>query len=433
MVIAREYFTRVRKRSFLVLTILVPILFAGLIFGSAYLMTQSSRDMRILVKDESGGLFENKIRGLDIGESLVFKYNNDSTLSVDDLKQVYSIQGYDGLMVIDATDFKQANGFTYYSDNHLGAINQAHIEKALTDRWRELVAQDLSIENADLDRLNEQIEIRKVINDESAAVGSTEAGTALGYIMGFLIYMYLIYYGIMVMRGVIEEKANRIVEVVISSLKPFQLMMGKILGIGAVGLTQFSIWAILILAINFVLSILFGGSLSDMETSSQMNSGISNASPEELSAIIREAMVSINWARIIFSFIFYFVFGYILYAALFAVVGSAVSDDGEANTFTFPIMLPIIASFVMMSGVVQEPNSSLAIWSSMIPFTSPILMLSRIPFDIPWYQQLISMFILVVSCLTVVWLAARIYRVGILMQGKKASFKEIWKWMRHSV
>ncbi len=267
---------------------------------------------------------------------------------------------------------------------------------------------------------------------------SFDVANGIGYITGFLIYITLFIYGTMVMRGVMEEKTNRIAEVIISSVKPFQLMMGKILGIGAVGLTQFLIWIILIGVISTVLSSMIPPEVLEQV---QQNNGQVPGSSQQGSEVIRNlaeaqnSLSSINWGLVIFSFVFYFLGGYLFYAALFAAVGSAVNEDPQdAQSMTFPVIMPIILAIVIMINAINDPGGSLATWSSIIPFFSPIVMMARIPFGVPdtvpYWQLGLSMAFLVLGFLFTTWLSAKIYRTGILMYGKKPSWKEMIKWIR---
>ena len=235
------------------------------------------------------------------------------------------------------------------------------------------------------------------------------------------------------MRGVAEEKTNRIIEVIISSVRPFQLMVGKIVGIGLVGLTQFLLWLVLGIGVNFLIATLFKENLAEMQ---QMQSGVSQAadpSSRDILLGLFNGFGEVNLFRIITGFIFYFVFGYIFYGAQFAALGSAVTDEGDTQSLSFPVTIPIIVSIFLMASTLAQPNSSLAIWSSMIPFSSPIVMMARIPFGVPIGQQIASMLILVLSSVFMIWLAGRIYRIGILIQGKKISLKEVFKWMFYHV
>jgi ABC-2 type transport system permease protein len=253
----------------------------------------------------------------------------------------------------------------------------------------------------------------------------------IGSVMGLLIYITIFMYGTMVMRSVMEEKTNRIMEVIISTIKPFQLMMGKIVGVGLVGLTQFFIWGVLLFGFTFIASLFLGaGFSSPPPTMGQMGAEqqLSNADVDNLRHVVEE-ILSANWFKIISSFVLYFIGGYFLYASLFAAIGSAVSEDmAEGQTLTIPITIPVAISFYIAMASLENPNSTLAIVSSYIPFFSPIVMTTRLGFDPPYWEILLSLILLYATCILCVWIASRIYRVGVLMYGKKVTFKELAKW-----
>jgi ABC-2 type transport system permease protein len=426
-IIQREYITRVKKKSFILLTLLLPVLIGVTMIAMVIIATNAGEKLTIAVKDESG-LFEDKFRGMDIGESLRFKYLTNNPQSADSLVRIYNDAGYDGLLHIPAIDIDKPLGITYYSDVEMGITTQRHIEKAIAEEIRKRVLEREQYDIELIDKLGADITIEKIINDEKKS-GSTALAGGFGYICGLLIYIFLIVYGAMVMKSVTEEKTNRIVEVLVTSVKPFQLMIGKIIGIGAVGLTQFVLWGFLTFSIQSLLGIFMGDKLVEMQSMQSAGQMNNMSESTKLLADISAAFSELDIARILFSFVFYFIFGYLFYASQFAAIGAAMTDDSDAQSFTFPITIPIIISMVLMSVTLQQPFSSAAYWGSMLPFSSPIIMITRIPFHVPWWEQLLSMFILVISSLGMVYLAAKIYRVGILIQGKKVSFKEIGKWI----
>jgi ABC-2 type transport system permease protein len=276
--------------------------------------------------------------------------------------------------------------------------------------------------------LNKPVDIEKIINNEHKKGGSEIAGI-FGYACGFLIYIFLIVYGAMVMRSVTEEKSNRIVEVLVTTVKPFQLMIGKIIGIGAVGLTQFVLWGIFTFGINTLIPIFMGDKMLAMQAMQQSQQVANAPDSTKILMEITNAFHDMALGRIAFSFVFYFIFGYLFYASQFAAIGAAMTDDSDAQSFTFPITIPIIISMILMSATLSQPFSTTAFWGSMLPFSSPIIMITRILFHVPWWEQLLSMFILLICSLGMVYVAAKIYRVGILIQGKKITFKEIAKWI----
>ena len=426
-IIQREYITRVRKKSFILLTLLLPILIGLFMVVMIYIGSNAQEKLTIAVKDESG-LFEDKFRGMDVGESLRFTYLTDNHQSLDSLKNMIALTDYDGLLYIPNLKLEKPAGIAYYSENKLGLTTEDHIIDNLSEAIRDKA---LSARNYNIDTIaffDKKISIEQ-FNAKNERKGSSEIAGLFGYLCGFLIYIFLIVYGAMVMRSVTEEKTNRIVEVLVTTVKPFQLMIGKIIGIGLVGLTQFAGWAILTVAINMILPIFLGDKMIELQTMQQSSQMTSASESMQMVNEILLAFKSMNWGRMLFSFVFYFIFGYIFYASQFAAIGAAMTDDSDAQSFTFPITIPIIISMVLMSVTLSQPFSSAAYWGSMLPFSSPIIMMTRIPFQVPWWEQLISMFILLISALGMVYVAAKIYRVGILIQGKKISFKEIGKWI----
>jgi ABC-2 type transport system permease protein len=293
---------------------------------------------------------------------------------------------------------------------------------------------------------NVSVQTKKL--DEFGVEKGTSTGIAmvLAYILGFLMYMLVFIFGAQVMRGVIEEKTSRVVEVIISSVKPIQLMMGKIIGIALVGLTQFLIWIILTASLAMVIktTILQKTNITEISQSVPQNlmSGnrqaattaqASEISPQlaELSKMFDNA-INQRWGLIIICFIFYFITGYLLYASIFAAIGSAVDNETETQQFMLPVTIPILLGLMVAMGTMQNPESPLSFWCSMIPFTSPIVMMARIPFDVPGWQIAVSMVIMLITFAAFVWMAAKVYRTGILMYGKKTSWKEMWKWLRYS-
>lgn len=425
-IIQREYTTRVKKKSFIILTLLMPVLVGIMTLSMMVLAAKSSEKLNIVVLDESR-LFQDKFRGLDQGEALRFTYL-DSSVGFDVLKRNYQ-EEYDGMLHIPTLDLDRPLGITYYSDNELGLATEERINTAINEEIRRRVLLKNNYDEALIDKLDKgNININKIIKNEKKE-GSTEIAAGIGYICGFLIYIFLIVYGAMVMKGITEEKSNRIVEVLVTAVKPFQLMMGKIIGIGAVGLTQFLLWGLLTFGVQFLIGIFFQDQLQNLQHLQDTGRMASASESQQMALNVMNGLGQLNYMRIIFSFIFYFLFGYIFYSAQFAAIGAAMTDDSDAQSFTFPITIPIIISMVLMSVTLQQPQSSAALWGSYLPFSSPIIMMTRIPFNVSWGQQLLSMLILVVSSIGLVWVAAKIYRVGILIQGKKVTFKEIGKWV----
>ncbi len=414
LIIKREYLVRVRKRSFIIMTILGPLLIAGIIILPTYLAMQG-HDERIIALYEENTFFSSKLEDTDNLHFVKIPFEE-----VNIIKEDFSASSYYALL-----DIKDAENFALYSNQQVSLSVQSEIEGKLSDILQREKLKLAGIDLQILEGVTTQIEVKTIIiGEEGETTGNAEVSFGIGFMCGILIYMFIFMYGTMVMRGVIEEKTSRIVEVIISSVKPFQLMMGKILGVALVGLTQFMLWIILTIIISSFAEVLF----FDMSAIAAENSEMG----QEQSVIVSELLKSlagINIAQLLISFVFYFLGGYLLYSALFAAVGSAVDAEADTQQFILPITIPLILSFILMQPVMNNPDGVLAYWLSLIPFTSPIIMMVRLPFGVSNAELILSMALLVVGFLATTSLAAKIYRTGILMYGKKASYKELWKWL----
>lgn len=422
LIIQREYTSRVKTKSFIISTILVPLTFIIIIAASIFVALYGNDKLTIAVKDDSG-LFEDKFRGLDQGETLLFKYQR--TASLEELKEEVKSGNFSGVLHIPDINLDQPKGIKYFGNNQLGPQTQSTISNALTDVIKAQVLKREGYNSELIDKLNEKVPFESIIK-EKEKTGMTEVASGLGYAMGFIMYMFIFIYGAMVMKGVAEEKTTRIVEVMLSSIKPIQLMIGKVLGIGLVAFTQSILWFGALIGIQFLMGIIFAEQLNEM--AALQASGTGGTSETAILEAL-ETFKSLDLSRITFSFFFYFIFGFLFYGAQFAAVGAAVTDDTDANSYTMPIAMPIIVAIIIMNVAVQQPDSNIAVWSSMIPFFSPVVMLARIPFEISIWEQIISMGLLIAGSVFMLWLAARVYRVGILIQGQKVSFKDIGKWI----
>ncbi len=428
LIVQREYLTRVKKRSFILTTILTPLAFGLFAVVVGFIFRYESDDLkRIAIIDK-----EDILGAISDEDNLIFKFED---ASLEEMKKTYVEKNYDAIMVIPPLKNLQDTRLTvfYYSDDPLGLDMRFMVENKLQKSIRKYKITALNLDAKELESLDTKVSINPEPIDDSKADTSPMAagvGAAIGGVMGFIMYFVVFFYGSMVMRSVMEEKTSRIVEVMISSVKPFQLMMGKIIGVGGVGLTQLIIWAILIPIISMVVQGVFG---FDLESSSDMSAAASQIDPDDMQAMAAQIMAEIkalNWWAIFPLFLFYFLGGYFLYASLFAAVGSAIGDDlGEGQSLTIPITIPVILALYIMMVVIKAPQSSLATWSSIFPFFSPIVMPSRLAFSPPLWEVIVSMLVLIITSLFFVWLSARIYRIGILMYGKKASFKELGKWL----
>ena len=446
VIIKREYVTRVRKKSFIIMTILAPVLMAAIIIVPTLIMMNQSGDLKkIAVIEDNSDLFKGVVKNTKDAE---FVYLENT--KVEDLKKTFEKAGYYGILYISPELVNTPNAVYIISKKQPPIGLLQHIEGSLK---KEIERQKLLAYKIDnLDDIMKNIETNVTIQtkklDESGVEKGTSTGIAmaLAYILGFLMYMLVFIFGAQVMRGVIEEKTSRVVEVIISSVKPIQLMMGKIIGIALVGLTQFMIWIFLTVGIVTVLktTILPKSGITEISQSMPQNlmsgnqqvAGTTTAaqiSPQlaEFSQMFDNAMNQ-PWGLIIICFIFYFITGYLLYASVFAAIGSAVDNETETQQFMLPVTIPIILALMVAMGTMQNPESSLSFWCSMIPLTSPIVMMARIPFGVPGWQIVISMVLMLVTFGAFVWMAAKVYRTGILMYGKKTSWKEMWKWLRYS-
>ena len=414
LIIKREYLVRVRKKSFIVMTIVGPLLMAALMIVPTYLANET-QELRTIAIEEDGYEFTNKIEDTDL-----LHFSKIPTEEAILLKNNFSESNYYALLYI------KENNFTLYSDQQISLSVSKSLEKQLE---KIIEHQKLKAAGIDLDILSKaessvQITTKIISKDGNTTNSQAEASMGIGFICGILIYIFIFMYGTMVMRGVIEEKTSRIVEVIISSVKPFQLMMGKILGVALVGLTQFALWILLTIAIASVAELMF------MDTSS-MTSEVNSAEQSILLSEISNLASGINLVQIFFSFIFYFLAGYLMYSSLFAAVGSAVDAEADSQQFVLPITIPLILAFILIQPVMENPDGILAFWMSIIPFTSPVIMMVRLPFGVANWELALSMVVLVLSFVLTTQLAGKIYRTGILMYGKKTSYKELWKWLSY--
>ncbi|MBP7273391.1 MAG: ABC transporter permease [Saprospiraceae bacterium] len=432
LIIKREYLTRVTKKSFILTTILMPLGIALFTLTAGMIMSyEGNESVKIWVVDESN-ILNNALKD---ETNLHFTF---SKMSLEQAKKNFNAKQFDGILYLPPLADLTVKDFSiyYYSDNKLSLELMNKIDNKISDSVREykIAAQQLNKDVLESLKTAIKIDPEPLTGEgEDESVLRTFIAAAIGGFMGMVMYLVVFIYGSMVMRSVMEEKMNRIIEVIISSVKPFQLMLGKILGVGAVGLTQIAVWAVLIPVVLVVTNFVLG---TDTSPTVGMNPGdlaAAGIDPEEATSQIKQAISELqmqNWWLIVPCFIFYFICGYILYASLFAAIGSAVGDDlGESQSLTIPITIPVILALYIMFVAVRAPNSSLAIWASIFPLFSPIVMPARLAFNPPVWQLLLSMLTLVATCLAFVWMSGRIYRIGILMYGKKVTFKEISKWM----
>jgi len=430
LVTMREYLTRVKNKTFILTTLLTPLGLLVFFVAVGFVMSTGSDTVKVINVTDVGNLLG---KNLESRDNLSFVFTDEN---VETLKGKYKDGGFDGILEVLPFEDSLSKTFTvnYHSDDQLAMDESYAIESAISNKVRDFKLKKLNLDEATLKSIDTDITIQPftILKDKKISSITTIVSSAIGAIVGYAMFFIILVYGSQVMRSVMEEKINRIVEVLISSLKPFELMMGKVLGVGLVGLTQIGIWMILMPLIFFLASTFLGLDATNMDsinTGNMQTDEIMMSSKGKIAQVMVEIQ-SMNWYLILPLTLFYFIAGYFAYAALFAAVGSAVGEDiNEAQSLTIPIMMPLMFAFYIGISAMNAPDSSLAVWSSMIPLFSSIVMPVRLPFDPPWWQIAISVVSLIIFTIALVWFAGRIYRVGILMYGKKASLKELVKWV----
>lgn len=436
LIIQREFITRVKKKSFIIMTVLMPFIFAALVFVPIWLASiEDDEQQAVAICDTTGhyaGLFkdDNNYRFVPVADADNNAYYSDTT----QYKAVISIT--DNLV-------RNPKGITIYSNKEVPAGLIAYTENVLNEDVRKTKLEATGIQG--IEKIIKDIDTRVTVStvkrsaDGSATKSDTNIAIMAGFVLTFLIYMFVMSYGGMVMSSVMEEKTNRIVELMVSSVKPFQLMMGKIIGISLVGFVQLFIWGIMLFAIIFAAGQIFGFSSAETQQAvmaSQM--GGMGMTPEAAalaqtseSGQIYSAIANLPYAEMGILFILYFIGGYLLYASFFAAVGASVNEQEDSSQFMMPVVFIMIFGLYAAIGSAENTDGPLAFWASIFPLTSPIVMMIRIPFSVPVWQEILSLGLLYGTAIFLVWASARIYRVGILMYGKKPSFKEMIKWMRY--
>ncbi len=433
LIVWREFITRVRKRSFILGTLLAPlgllVYFLVIIGLSSY---SGGGELKVAVLDEADMLGP-------IPDDKGVHYIPAADRSLDELKKAVEDGTYNGILRIPALGNMQQKNLTvfYYSDKKLPPEKSEFIEDRIEEKLRDFKIDSLGIDRRNLDVLDTKVAIdpEKLDGSEDDQSQYTAAvGLAIGGIMAFVMFFMVLMYGQMVMRSVMEEKTNRIVEVMMSSVKPFELMLGKILGVGAVGLTQVLSWTVLSTLVTLLVPMIMDIDPQQLQQSAPAGAGAAQINPEEAQAEglrIFAELSKQNWGLIAFAFTIFFLGGYFIYSSLFAAIGSAMSDDmGEGQALTLPVTLPIVLAFYITAFAgIRNPDSGLMVFTSLFPLFSPIAMPFRMAFDPPWWQVALSLVLVVAAAVFFVWLAGRIYRVGILMYGKKVTLREIGKWM----
>lgn len=441
IIINREYMSRVKKKSFLILTFVTPIFMVALMFVPAWIMTLKDDTAKTIVIVDKSNQLRTVFEDTDI-YTFVFSDDNIDNVRERELQAKKKDKSLTAVLYVGENIIDNPNDFILYSDKQINVELKDYLTSKLNNFIRESRIKALDIPDFESvmkdTKVNANITTVKWDGDGKEKRASAEMALIIGMIGAFMIYIFIMSYGSQVMQGVMQEKTSRIVEVIISSVKPFELMMGKVIGIALVGLTQFTIWIVATMILAGVASTFFGvdlGSTTNMpETTMQLSNDLASTD-NDATAIINDIMQdlsSFNFVKVLLLFLFYFLGGYLLYASFFAAIGSAVDNETDTQQFMMPITLPIIISIFIGMYAAQNPDSALAFWGSIIPLTSPIVMMGRIAYDVPTWELVLSMFLLIISFIGTIWLAGKIYRTGILMYGKKVTWKELWKWLRVS-
>lgn len=420
LILKHEYITRVTKKSFIIMTLLGPILiglFYGTIAGISYYQLSNTVSRKVIVHDPYNSL-KNRLPDSSANYNFLFSSDPGSAKNL--------IEKEEADLFLDIRNIK-GDSIDLVAKKSLSISDKQDLKSLLSNHYFNNKLSEKGLSSGMIDSLKTKI----TMSDQllSGKTSGTEVKSGIGYAGAFIIYLFIFMYGVMIMRGVTEEKNNRIVEIIVSAVKPFELMMGKILGVALVGLTQFMAWIVLSSILVLVMTATVIGSQVDPESLQQISQ---QSTPENLGAMsgILAQFSSLNIFKVITGFVLFFFGGFLLYSSLFAAIGSAVDSDTETQQFMFPVSMPLIFGLVIAQiAVLKDPNSSLAFWCSMIPFTSPVVMMVRLPFDVSWMEIFSSALILFASFIIIVWLAGKIYRIGILSYGQKASYKQLFKWL----
>jgi ABC-2 type transport system permease protein len=418
LIIKREYLSRVRKKSFIIMTLLTPLFMIGIFVVPTLLAYNNEEQSSVVIIDENNFselefVSTKSIKYIELEESH-FEQNKSSLIDAFDF--LLHIPKVDSLPQIE-------NSIEVYSENQMSLSIKLNIENEIDKQLTNIYLVKNGIDLDKIKNSESKTSLKTFVVDEEGqnTAGNSEASFGIGLAGGFLIYIFIFMYGTMVMRSVIEEKTNRIVEIIISSVKPFELMFGKIISVALVGLSQFVMWIIL----GSVFLLIANGLLSTEVDFTNLSAN------EGIASEINASLMALPIKTLLITFLIYFLGGYLLYGSLFAAIGSASDQETDSQQFIVPITIPLILSFILVQVIIDNPHSGLAYWLSMIPFTSPIIMIARIPFGVPIHELILSITLLILGFLFTTWLAGKIYRVGILMYGKKISYKELWKWLKY--
>lgn len=432
IIIKREFLNRVQKKSFLLVTILTPLVFPAIFAGMIWFAVnekKSAEAKEVIVLDESG----------------IFSFESDARYkftkmegSLDQGKKSLTEGELFGFLHIPSIDIYNPQGITLYTRTSPSMSTMSDFKSTIERQIKDVKLTETGVDRELIKRLETKVTIGTLNVSETGVEKESDAGVTfgIGYGLSFLIYLFIFIYGAQVMQGVLDEKTSKIVEVIVSTVRPFQLMMGKVVGVASVGLLQFLIWAVLIGVSSVVIMSAFGLTQGDMEA---VQGGMNGMATQEMTSELQSdeqvqkmmsVVMGIPYFYILSVFLFYFLGGYLLYGALFAAVGSAVDNIQDAQQFTFPITMPMIIGFIgSIAFVLQDPTSSISFWLSIIPLTSPVAMMARIGFGVPAWELALSMVLLILGFIFTIWVAGRIYRIGILMHGTKINYKILFKWM----
>ncbi len=432
LIIQREYLTRVKKKSFIIMTLIGPVLMAAIMIIPIWLTTMQTGDDKLIGVIDKTQSYQDVLKNT---ENMAFAYLSDASL--DSLKKNFNESPYYAILYIPVSGDSIPQEVSIFSEKQPSIDVKMHISDVLEKEIERRKLKKMGIKPQVLNDIESKVEVSTIRWKESgeAEKSSTEIYMAIGFISAFLIYMFIFFYGAQVMRGIIEEKTNRVVEIIISSVRPFQLMMGKIVGIALVALTQFMLWVILTFLLVSIASVFFIGDMQTTPmtapaTDTQMVQ-MPDTGNQEINQVLG-MIQNIPFGQIVIGFIFYFLGGYLLYASLFAAIGSAVDSEADTQQFMLPVTIPLILAIMVAQPVVASSGEGpLAFWFSIIPFTSPVIMMIRIPFEVPVWQLILSIALLILTFIGSTWMAGKIYRTGILMYGKKISYKELWKWLKY--
>ena len=431
LIIKREYLTKVKNKSFIIMTFLSPLIMIGLISIVAYLAQMNNDKKRTISIVDESGLFVEVFKNT---ENTTYNFLND--ISQEDAKAVVKKEENYGLLYIPKGNLDEVSeSISFYSEDSPSLTVIRNLENKIENKLRELklISDGLDLQQIKNASSNINISQESFDGKKSSKIDNI-LKLAFGGAAGYLLFMFIIIYGNMIMRSVIEEKTSRIIEVIISSVKPIQLMMGKIIGTSLAGITQFAIWIFLLAVLSMILSFVFGVDLMSAQSQQQeiVQQAMGNPQMQNEISLAIQSFQNLPLLNLIIAFLFFFIGGYLLYSSLYAAVGAAVDSETDTQQFMLPILMPLIlAVYVGVFTVIEDPHGTVSTIFSFIPFTSPVVMLMRIPFGVPIWQQLLSFAILVGTFTFTVWFAAKIYRVGILMYGKKPSYKELFKWLKY--